>query len=181
MRRIPKNQHCMIREGMGSMMVWGSYLTTIRNSVTVIAATSHACWPSFLWNFLLGNYTKLLWENDLSLWHRNASHKTTRPGSTFLDQCRFLLKLSSVTLKHTSSLLCSSSSFQSQICTVITCWKVKSKHLIKLKQCWMSTRSLSSVYYIHDIYNSLLYAPDQTLHQPKEKPHIATHGSSMKS
>lgn len=44
----------MMKKGMGSMMVLGSYLTTMRNSVTVIAATSHACWPSFLWNFLTG-------------------------------------------------------------------------------------------------------------------------------
>jgi len=57
MRRIPKNQHCRMKKGMGSMMVLGSYLTTIRNSVTVIAATSHACWPSFLWNFLLASET----------------------------------------------------------------------------------------------------------------------------
>lgn len=54
MTMSPRNQHCMMKKGMGSMMVLGSYLTTIRNSVTVIAATSHACWPSFLWNFLTG-------------------------------------------------------------------------------------------------------------------------------
>lgn len=53
MRTSPKNQHCMMKKGIGSMMVLGSYLTTMRNSVTVIAATSHACWPSFLWNFLM--------------------------------------------------------------------------------------------------------------------------------
>jgi len=43
-----------MKKGMGSMMVLGSYFTTMRNSVTVMAATSHACWPSFLWNFLHG-------------------------------------------------------------------------------------------------------------------------------
>lgn len=63
MRRIPNNQHCMMKKGMGSMMVLGSYLSTIRNSVTVIAATSHACWPNFLWNFLMGTFQKvLLWK-----------------------------------------------------------------------------------------------------------------------
>lgn len=48
MRMIPKIQHWMMKKGMGSMMVLGSYLTTIRNSVTVMAATIQACWPSFL-------------------------------------------------------------------------------------------------------------------------------------
>lgn len=48
MRMSPKNQHCMMKKGIGSVMVWGSYLTTMRNSVTVIAATSHACCPNFL-------------------------------------------------------------------------------------------------------------------------------------
>lgn len=57
----------MMKKGMGSMMVLGSYLTTMRNSVTVIAATSHACWPSFLWNFLMGKRrTVLLWESNTS-------------------------------------------------------------------------------------------------------------------
>lgn len=63
MRRMPNNQHCMMKKGMGSMMVLGSYLSTIRNSVTVIAATSHACWPNFLWNFLMGTFQRaLLWK-----------------------------------------------------------------------------------------------------------------------
>ena len=43
-----------MKKGIGRVMVWGSYLTTMRNSVTVIAATSHACCPNFLWNFLRG-------------------------------------------------------------------------------------------------------------------------------
>lgn len=47
-----------MKKGMGSMMVLGSYLTTIRNSVTVIVATSHACCPSFLWNFLVKKMEK---------------------------------------------------------------------------------------------------------------------------
>lgn len=62
MRMIPKNQHCVTKKGMGSMMVLGSYLTTMRNSVTVIAATSHACWPSFLWNFLMTMTTGVVME-----------------------------------------------------------------------------------------------------------------------
>lgn len=52
MRTMPRIQHCVMKKGIGSMMVLGSYFTTMRNSVTVMAATSHACWPSFLWNFL---------------------------------------------------------------------------------------------------------------------------------
>ncbi len=52
MRTIPSVQHCVTKKGIGSMMVLRSYLTTIRNSVTVMAATIHACWPNFLWNFL---------------------------------------------------------------------------------------------------------------------------------
>lgn len=59
MRMSPRNQHCMMKKGMGNMMVFGSYLTTMRNSVTVMAATSHACWPSFLWNFLTGHKEKI--------------------------------------------------------------------------------------------------------------------------
>ncbi len=43
MRTIPSVQHCVTKKGIGSMMVLRSYLTTIRNSVTVMAATIHAC------------------------------------------------------------------------------------------------------------------------------------------
>lgn len=71
-----------MKKGMGSMIVLGSYLTTMRNSVTVIAATNHACWPSFLWNFLVKKHYKLcyygkanyLFIGKLVMW---AVHKHT--------------------------------------------------------------------------------------------------------
>lgn len=40
-------------EGQGQReRVWVVYFTTMSSSVTVMAATSQACWPSFLWSFL---------------------------------------------------------------------------------------------------------------------------------
>lgn len=56
------------------MRVWGSYLTTIRNSVTVIADTSHACCPSFFRNFLLGEFRqRFLLSKRCSEQHKNTN------------------------------------------------------------------------------------------------------------
>lgn len=59
------------------MRVCGSYLTTMSSSVAVMAATSQACWPSFLWGFLRGEGTRL---RALSLGPRGGERRGPGPA-----------------------------------------------------------------------------------------------------